>query len=523
MKIDKRCLLLIMSVIIIASAGNNTTWGAEPVKDQPFSHSLVSSSTTFQAGKAGMISHIQMPHKSPVTNVRHLAASAPFPRPRLVGFSPLIAIATSDEGQPVDILSGEHKLESTYIGLPFNGPANQNFVVGILDSGAEVSLVAGDNSVVLGLGQATRMEQFPIGGVGNATIFANMTEPLGLFAAGLSAVNSAGILDLTKTVGQSNASILSSPSIACSNGESVTAVVGLPVLSFYNSIIKMDSPRTVTVRGQSFTGPDVTIQDEFEPLPTFAHQIRMLRDTPATTANYFAFPASFGGGADLVSPTALALFPGTIPTGGLFFAEVQLSEFDATGTPSTDMAMMLIDTGAQGSVISPGVAASLSLPFAPDFIVDVCGVGGLATGIEGFYIDHVKIDARGGALQYSQAPVIVLDLALGDGSSLDGILGMNFFWNRNVIFEPNLGGSGFFHVSAPIPFAYADFDLDFDVDESDVSTFVSCMTDSGTQKASPECMHVDADGDEDVDLADYAQLITCYSGPGVSATPNCGR
>ncbi len=519
---NKRYIALTLVLCLSTWSGINIALGDDPTPVTKYNNTIESGPTIFQVGKAGTIINVRTPPSPRGSLLLHNAEPTPFPRPRLIGFSPLIAIAASNEGLPVDILSGEHKLENTYIGAPLNGPANQNFVVGILDSGAEVSLVAGASSSVIGLDQVIRGETFPIGGVGDAVIFANMTEPIGLFAAGLSAVSPAGILDLTKMVGQSNASILSSPSIACANGESVTAVVGLPILSFFNSIIRMDSPRTVNISGKTFVSPDVTIQDEFQSLPTFAHQIQMLRDTPATTASYFAFLDPFDLSSELISPTALALFPGSIPTGGLFFAEVELSEFDEFGA-NTDTALMLVDTGAQGSVISFGVAASLSLPFAPDFTVDVCGVGGLVTDIEGFYIDNVKMDARGGALRFSQAPVIVLDLTLGDGTTLDGILGMNFFWNRNVIFEPNLGGSGFFHVSAPIPFAYADFDLDFDVDGSDVGTFVACMTDSGIQKASPECMHVDADGDEDVDLADFSHLITCYSGVGVSAIPNCGR
>jgi len=163
----------------------------------------------------------------------------------------------------------------------------------------------------------------------------------------------------------------------------------------------------------------------------------------------------------------------------------------------------------------------LSLPLEPDFTVDVCGVAGLVTDVPGYYVDFVRINAFGGALQYSTAPFIVLDLPSPEGAGLDGILGMNFFWDRNVVFEPVLNGSGFFQVSEPVPFAFGDNDPDFHVDTTDAAYFTSCMSGSGGGY-SPECLHLDGDHDDDVDLADYARLLGCFSGTVQQTTPDCG-
>ena len=96
---------------------------------------------------------------------------------------------------------------------------------------------------------------------------------------------------------------------------------------------------------------------------------------------------------------------------------------------------MLVDTGAQSSIMSPNIAANLSLPFEPDFEVDVCGVGGLVSSVPGYWIDFVKINALGGSLEYSKAPFVILDLASPEGGSLDGVLGMSRFGVR-VVYPP---------------------------------------------------------------------------------------
>lgn len=481
--------------------------------------------THIRAGSAGTIVAVRGRPASRDMRAEVAAVQYPYPhpRPRLAGFSPLIAITTSDAGFPLGHdFEFEHELESSYVGSALNPTADPGFVIGFLDTGSDVDLVAGTATDTLGLfGFNLTSNSIPIGGVGGE-VDASISMPVGFFAAGLSAIDASGTLDYTALVGHSNVCGLAAPAIDCGSGEVLSAVIGMPFLYFYNSIIRVDTPRTVHVAGVTYTGPDVQIQQPYEPLPTFERTIALELgglSPVVTTANYFP---DFADLVTPVIPTLLSLFAGTIPGGGAFFTTIYVIEGEPGPTNPAQAMRVLVDTGAQSSIMSSAMAANLSLPFEPDFTVDVCGVGGLVEGVPGFYLDYIKINARGGALEFSRAPFVVLDLPSPEGGVLDGILGMNFFWNRNVIFEPLPLGVGFFHVSDPVPFAYGDFDVDLDVDVPDAETLVSCVTGPGAGTLNPVCDHIDGDDDGDVDLVDFKQFQLCFSGSGVTADAGCG-
>jgi len=467
------------------------------------------------------------------------AASFPYPRPRLTGFSPLIAIATSSK-HSFDDIDYEHDLENSYdcdaFGPPFGGdcgslnpPADRNFVVGILDSGSVADLAAGTGAQTLGLvGPYLTTNVQPIGGVGG-TVDALVTQPIGMYAAGLSAVDGSGTLDLDALVGHSNVAALAAPPINCGGAELVRAFVGTPFLAFYTTVIRVDMRRTVTVAGRTYSSPDVQIQSPLHSIPEFAHAFAMELGSgglPVLTASYYPDteldPEDPGYLITPAVPTALSLLPLIPPTGGLFFRDVQAVRGEPGPTNLPITIHLMVDTGSEASIISEATAADLSLPLQPDFTVDACGVGGIIEGIPGYYIDYVKINAFGGAMEFSRAPFIVLDLPITQLGTLDGVLGMNFFWNRNVIFEPSLTESSFFHVSDPIPVAFADSDVDFHVDASDASFFISCITGPGAGGVSPECDHLDVDFNGSIDLYDIAKFQKCYSGPQQLANPACG-
>jgi hypothetical protein len=126
---------------------------------------------------------------------------------------------------------------------------------------------------------------------------------------------------------------------------------------------------------------------------------------------------------------------------------------DATGS-------FLLDTGAQSSFISPGMAAMLGVrnkvgpngEVLPDleavdatgnfidideFVTDVGGIGGSAK-VAGFRLSSLLLRTTEGDasdendpnhLRFLDAPVFVLDISVGEGGSrftLDGVLGMNY-------------------------------------------------------------------------------------------------
>lgn len=428
-----------------------------------------------------------------------------YPQPPLAGFSPLVAVATSNS-RSYEEFDWEHVLRSSYIGSALHPPANENFVIGLFDSGSVLDLVAGSSATTLGLaGQYLTSNEFLLGGVGG-TINGVLSQPVGIFAAGLGAIGSNGQLDLNQLVGHTNVSAVVAPSITCGDSEEViTAIVGTPMLSFFTTVIRNDTLQVVTVNDETIVSPDVKLFESFEP-PVLEYPRAIAMEfggpVPVTTASYYG---DFGDLITPITPTLLSMTGLSIPFGGAFFADIGALEGEPGPTNPMQTIRVLVDTGAQSSIISPTVAASLSLPVEPDFTVDVCGIGGTVEGVPGYYIDYVKINAWGGALEFSSAPVVVIDLQSPEGGSLDGVLGMNFFWNRNIVFDPSLTLSSILHVSDPVPFAYGDFDGSGGVNLVDFGIFSAAwLTESGDAQWNPLC---DVFIDNVIDIRDLDAFV----------------
>ncbi len=451
---------------------------------------------------------------SSTPDIRMAAETPSLPQPPMAGFSPLIAIVTSDR-HGSDDFDWEHALANSYVGKPLNAPAEQNFVIGILDTGSVVDLAAGASAQILGLkGAYLTPNPFPIGGV-SGTMDTIITKPIGIFAAGLSAVRTDGQLDLSQVVGHTNVCALASPPIECDNGEAVSAIVGTPLLAFYTTVIRVDQPRRVEVRGEMFIGPDIQITDSYTPPPSvYRHKIPMELGglSPVATASYYAFPdmsdwENILGEWLPLTPTLLSMSGMSLPTGGSFYAEVGVLQGEAGPLNSLQTTRLLVDTGAQSSIISSTVAARLNLPVEPDFVVQICGVGGAAEA-PGYYIDYVRINAMGGALEFQHVPFIVLDMESSEGGALDGVLGMNLFWNRNIVLEPTTSGSGFLHVSDPVPFAFIDLNFDGVVDGQDFAVFAAAWHTTPTDPAwNPMC---DLFMDEIIDARDLEAFVDAW-------------
>ncbi|MHC5119596.1 MAG: aspartyl protease family protein, partial [Planctomycetota bacterium] len=271
--------------------------------------------------------------------------------------------------------------------------------------------------------------------------------------------------------------------------------------SFYTTVIRNDYIHTINVDGQDISGPDVQILEQDDPsIPEYSRKISLNFSGLAETASYYMFPF-LSTSPDY--PTLLSLSPDTLPTGGKFITTLYVLEGEPSPLNVVQPMRVMVDTGAQSSIITPSMAANLSLPLEGDFLVDVCGVGGLVPDVPGYYVDYVKINALGGAMEFSNAPFVVIDLPLQDaaGNPLDGVLGMNFFWNRNIVFAPNLSGSGFLHVSDPIPYGNADFNFDGDVNLVDFSMLASAWL---SQSPEPEYLPVcDLFLDSKIDMKDF--------------------
>lgn len=447
---------------------------------------------------------VESPYSLSTHTITQQSSSFDFPVPPLAGFSPLIAITTSDERGSGGNSGWEQTLETSYAGNDLNPPAESNYIIGIYDSGADVDLFAGISAETLGFtGDNLTGSAFPIGGVGG-TVDAVVSQPVGIFAAGLSAINPDGTIDLSQLLGHSNVAALITPPIVCGNGESVSGVIGNPFIAFHTAVIRNDDMRTTQYNGQMLSSPDVQIlQAGSTQIPAYPKKIALNFSGLANTANYYNLTDPLSDTPEF--PTMLSFFDGFLPLGGSFLATIFVVSGEPGPTNPLQEMTVLVDTGAQSSIISPAMIANLGLPIEPHFTVDVCGVGGLVPDISGYYIDYVKINAAGGALEYSQVPFVVLDLALSDGTTLDGVLGMNFFWNRNIIFEPNPSGSGFLHVSDPVPYGNADFNFDGDLNLIDFSIFASSwMSQSPETEYIPVCdMYLDSK----VDINDFQAFL----------------
>ncbi len=344
------------------------------------------------------------------------------PRPPIAGFSPLVAITTSDERRdPSSREPFEQDLQDTYVGSPLTGFTTPDFVIGFLDSGSDVDLAAGSFANTLGLVSPYLTENVAtLIGIGDDQLDGLLTQPVGIFAGGLSAIRSNGTLDLGAVVGHTNVSAVAAPAIECGGTEVVTAVVGMPFVSFFSSVIRVDTPRTVIHDGRTYRGPDVEILSRFElPPPELEWDHRMSivfgGQAPALTAAYYPDILNFEDQETPFYPTMMAAFPGIPPTGGKFFATLWVAEGALSPSNPVQPMRVLVDTGAQSSIMSNDMVANLSLPFEPDFEVDVCGVGGITTGVPGYYVDYVKMKAANGALEFSKAPFIVFDRPNPDG------------------------------------------------------------------------------------------------------------
>lgn len=426
------------------------------------------------------ISSVNISPKASDASGRLSAQASSRVQPPMAGFSPLIAITTSDR-RSSDDFDWEHVLTDTYVGRPLNPPAEDNFVIGVLDTGSVVDLAAGESADILGLnGRYLTTSAFPVGGV-SGQMDTMITQPIGVFAAGLGAIQANGRLDLSQLVGHTNVAALASPAIACDNGEEVSAVIGTPLLAFYTTVIHVDQPRKVVVRGKTHIAPDIEIMDSYIPATNeFTHRIPIELGglSPVSTASYYAMPDLSGDWEDILGdwepmvPTLLSMMAMDLPTGGAFFAQLQVVHGEPGPLNPLQSMRVMIDTGAQSSIMSSNVAANLNLPLEPDFTVQICGIGGM-TEAPGYFVDYVRINAQGGALEYAHVPFVVLDMESPEGGPLDGVVGTNFFWNRNIVLEPTVAGAGFLHVSEPVPYAYIDLNRDGAVDMTDFAIFAA--------------------------------------------------
>jgi hypothetical protein len=172
----------------------------------------------------------------------------------------------------------------------------------------------------------------------------------------------------------------------------------------------------------------------------------------------------------------------------------------------------MFDTGAQITVISRTIASGLHLSTSnPDFTVEIHDVTGEVTFAPGFYLDSLDIPADGQWLEYTDVPVVVLNVNSPEGGYLDGIIGMNLFVDLNFV----INGGGFsdgptleFEHACRIVGDIVPQCGDCIVDNLDLAEFTAhWLEDSNSPNWLPDCDLAPLESpDELVNLLDFAAL-----------------
>jgi predicted aspartyl protease len=356
--------------------------------------------------------------------------------PPIAGFVPWIVVSPTDEHISWDINA---YASGGVVGNYLAENAQSDYAIGIFDTGASVNVISDDDAVKTRIDPnwVTSLPVDLIGATGTATAYT--TDPLGIFIGGLDLLEPNGLLlDDSNMLGEYNVSVLAGDPIESPN---LPTAIGAPMAVYLNAAFWNSEQLSVTIDGNDFNSPYIRFYSIGDPCtPSFCAKIGLeLRPSDAAAVQYFPCDILLMCGGE---PDGTPLIPSTmwgfLSNQSLYFLpRVDLEDGDYTA-PFNDKFMF--DTGAQITVISYTMAAGLHLNTNnPDFPVEIQDVTGQITIEPGFYIDSLVIPAINQWLEYTNVPVVVLDVQSPEGGLLDGIIGMNLFVDLNFVFK----GGGF--------------------------------------------------------------------------------
>lgn len=368
--------------------------------------------------------------------------------PPIDGFVPWIVLVATNRRETEDdwVAVVEPSLRGSF---PWGVDSQYDYFIGIYDTGASAHVIGHENAVTAGLFNSTYMttNTSVISGV-TGSVDAWVSKPLALYMKGLNALepNSPGDPEakLTTTAGmkgQSNISVL----IGNYPGSypDLHTAVGSPMSIYYIAHIENSAPVTALRNGTTYTAPRITFYDKDDPTaPSYPNKVPLeLKPLGAVNVQYMPTIDFFSFNYDPVTPSVIM---GNSSQSLFFVHSVDLQEGDNT---AYDKDRFMLDTGAQITVIGTRIAARLGLnPANKEFEVEIEGVTGESIMAPGFHIDSITIPAIGQWLEYTNVPVILLDISSPEGGTLDGIIGMNLFTEYNLI----LRGGGIFLEDDPM-------------------------------------------------------------------------
>ncbi|MCP4708979.1 MAG: hypothetical protein GY869_10165 [Planctomycetes bacterium] len=357
--------------------------------------------------------------------------------PPLDGFVPWIAMLATNKTDSDSVADPKTYVDGSYL----IGQPELNYAIGLLDTGASISIMGKSSAEQIGLNSSfLTTSSVIIGGV-TGTITADVSKPFGLYMSGLGTIETGNMsLDLSSLVGLTNVSI----AIGRGSVPELPNVAGIPMSVHFTTVFNVDSPVSIPYQGDVLTAPDIQFYSLLDAaVPDYSNIIPLeLRPLGAVQVEYV--PDIFSAGLGSPSVITGAFFS----TQSLYFVHsVDLTEGDKS---AIDKDRFLLDTGAQVTVIGSRIGARLAIdPETPEFWVEIQGVNGQVIEKPGFTIDTLDIPALGEWLSFTDVPVVLLDIASPEGGTLDGIIGMNLFTDINFLLR---GGGLFGQVDPAIEF-----------------------------------------------------------------------
>ncbi|WP_428937290.1 aspartyl protease family protein [Fontivita pretiosa] len=351
--------------------------------------------------------------------------------PPIEGFSPYVVFGLTNEQDP-DGEFGFYGVASNFPGgssLPIGGAPR--YFAALLDSGSQVHYFRNADLDAMqfassGLvGNAT----LTVGGVAGTEV-ADVTDALGVYVSGLgNATFSAGQINVNPLSlrGQWNV-----PVLAQRPGSQLPNIIGSPILPHYQVRMRNSLPRSLNTGTQTLRSPDIQLlapNSSYDPAAYFKLSVDVL-SVNGVTPDPFYLPSlrNFNNWAD--DPTTPGVWAG-------LFANARATHTAGQG----DTQQFLFDTGADVTVLSRQTASQVGIftsgpnPTPPDFIVTVTGAGGAVANVPGFYIQKLSIITEGDAFDFTNVPILVIDLPdPRDGVGfVPGVIGMNLFTDRDLI------------------------------------------------------------------------------------------
>ena len=362
--------------------------------------------------------------------------------PPIAGFVPQIVVSVTDaRSDDTDFVA---QTQGSVVGRHLTNNPPTDFAIGLLDTGASFHLMSyatGQRTGIYASDLLTTNTVEIIGATNSA--FARVSQPLAIFVDGLAAIDpNTKTLDESRMVGQSNVSIVVGDEPTPDLKDLPTAI-GSPMTVNFVTAIFNDHPITLTYDGNDYTSPDIRFYEHGDPrIPDLPRTIP-LSLIPAGAMNV-QYILDLEAIIDFIfQPGQPSMIIGNLAQSLFFVGSVDLHD----GTRSAiDKTRFMLDTGAQITVISSGIASRLGLdPAKADFDVDITDATGQTTIQPGFYLDSLEIPALGEWLSFTNVPVVLLDVASPEGGTLDGIIGTNLFVDFNLV----LHGGGLIFQDPP--------------------------------------------------------------------------